>query len=99
MAALDDRFDDLIASLGGFHRSWLVYLGIELGLFARLREAGPAGLAPAELAAATGTREPAVEAWGWAVGTAVLWAGSYFFWRRLELAPTATLVSLRPQRA
>ena len=33
--ALDDRFDDLIASLGGFHRSWLVYLGIELGLFAR----------------------------------------------------------------
>src|SRR5436189_4563996 len=31
--ALDDRFDDLIASLGGFHRSWLVYLGLELGLF------------------------------------------------------------------
>ena len=28
---LDDRFDDLIASLGGFHRSWLVYLGIETG--------------------------------------------------------------------
>jgi hypothetical protein len=27
----EDRFDDLIASLGGFHRSWLVYLGIELG--------------------------------------------------------------------
>ena len=23
----DDRYDDLIASLGGFHRSWLVYLG------------------------------------------------------------------------
>jgi SAM-dependent methyltransferase len=64
--ALDDRFDDLIASLGGFHRSWLVYLGIELGLFARLREAGPAGLTPAELAAATGTRQPAIEAWGWA---------------------------------
>jgi SAM-dependent methyltransferase len=64
--ALDDRFDDLIASLGGFHRSWLVYLGIELGLFSRLREAGPSGLTPAELATATGTREPAVEAWGWA---------------------------------
>ena len=30
---LDERFDDLIASLGGFHRSWLIYLGIELGLF------------------------------------------------------------------
>jgi SAM-dependent methyltransferase len=64
--ALDDRFDDLIASLGGFHRSWLVYLGIELGLFARLREAGLAGLTPAELAEATGTREKAIEAWGWA---------------------------------
>jgi hypothetical protein len=22
-------------------------------------------------------------AWGWAAGTAVLWAASYFFWRRL----------------
>jgi SAM-dependent methyltransferase len=64
--ALDDRFDDLIASLGGFHRSWLVYLGIELGLFARLREAGPAGLTTAELAEASGTREKAIEAWGWA---------------------------------
>jgi len=64
--ALDDRFDDLIASLGGFHRSWLVYLGIELGLFARLREAGPAGLTPAELAEATGTQPHAIEAWGWA---------------------------------
>ena len=40
-----------------------------------------------------------VAAWGWAVGTAVLWAGSYFFWRRLEAAPIATVVSLRPQRA
>jgi hypothetical protein len=40
-----------------------------------------------------------VEAWGWAAGTAVLWAGSYFFWRRLESAPSASLISLRPQRA
>ena len=64
--ALDDRFDDLIASLGGFHRSWLVYLGIELGLFARLREAGLAGLTAAELAEATATQPHAVEAWGWA---------------------------------
>jgi SAM-dependent methyltransferase len=64
--ALDDRFDEMIASLGGFHRSWLVYLGIELGFFARLREAGAAGLTAAELATATGTREPAVQAWGWA---------------------------------
>jgi DoxX-like family len=28
------------------------------------------------------------EAWGWAAGTAVLWALSYFFWRRLQ-APAA----------
>ena len=27
------------------------------------------------------------EAWGWAVGTGVLWGLSYFFWRRLEAAP------------
>ncbi len=24
------------------------------------------------------------QAWGWAVGTGVLWGFSYFFWRRLE---------------
>ena len=65
--AIDERFDDLIASLGGFHRSWLVYLGLELGLFARLREAGSDGMTPAELAAATGTHPQAVEAWAWAV--------------------------------
>ena len=27
------------------------------------------------------------EAWGWAVGTGVLWGLSYFFWRRLQLTP------------
>lgn len=62
----DDRFDDLIASLGGFHRTWLIYLGIELGLFARIRAAGPGGLTPAELAATTATAPMAVEAWSWA---------------------------------
>lgn len=62
----EDRFDDLIASLGGFHRSWLVYLGIELGFFARIRDAGEGGITPAELAAATGTHETAVAAWSWA---------------------------------
>jgi SAM-dependent methyltransferase len=61
----DDRYDDLIASLGGFHRSWLVYLGIELGLFARVRAAGDAGLTTAELASATGTQPHAIEAWAW----------------------------------
>jgi hypothetical protein len=28
------------------------------------------------------------QAWGWAVGTGVLWALSYFFWRRLEASRT-----------
>ncbi len=63
---LDDRFDDLIASLGGFHRSWLVYIGIELGLFEHLRAAGPDGLAPADLATQAGCHERAIEAWAWA---------------------------------
>ena len=62
----EDRFDDLIASLGGFHRSWLIYLGIELGLFAQIRDAGQAGITPDELARATGTSRAAVGAWSWA---------------------------------
>src|SRR5919205_1030323 len=46
---LDDRFDDLLASLAGFHRSWLVALGLEGGLFRALRDAGEQGLTPAAL--------------------------------------------------
>jgi SAM-dependent methyltransferase len=64
--AHDDRFDDLVGTLAGFHRSWLIYLGIELGLFARVRDAGEGGITPDELAAATGTRPEAVGAWSWA---------------------------------
>ena len=63
---LDDRFDDLIASLGGFHRSWLIYLGIELGLFAHVRESRAAGLTTDELAARAGCHPAAIEAWAWA---------------------------------
>jgi len=63
---IDDRFDDLIASLGGFHRSWLVYLGIELGLFTRLRAAGSSGLTTHELATETDCRIEAIETWTWA---------------------------------
>ncbi|MEA2653859.1 MAG: hypothetical protein QOI37_1086 [Chloroflexota bacterium] len=63
---LDERFDDLISSLGGFHRSWLVYLGIELGFFARLRAAGGPGLTPHELADDAGCQLEAVEGWAWA---------------------------------
>jgi hypothetical protein len=29
------------------------------------------------------------EAWGWAAGTGVLWALSYFFWRRLQAMPAS----------
>jgi SAM-dependent methyltransferase len=63
---LDDRFDDLVTSLGGFYRAWLIYLGVELGLFAQLRAAGSRGLTPAELALATGTQHDPVEVWAWA---------------------------------
>src|SRR5688572_7037865 len=62
----DDRYDDLIASLGGFHRSWLIYLGIELGLFGRVRAARETGLTTSELATATATHPDAIEAWAWA---------------------------------
>jgi len=64
--APDDRFDDLIASLGGFHRSWLVYLGIELRLLALVRDAGATGLTTAELAAQAGCQPRAIDAWAWA---------------------------------
>jgi len=62
----DDRFDEFVESLGGFYRTWVVYLGLELGLFGRLSEAGPDGLATAELAARTGTLREAVDVWAWA---------------------------------
>jgi DoxX-like family len=31
-----------------------------------------------------------VQAWGWAVGSGVLWGLSYFFWRRLQSGPSRT---------
>jgi SAM-dependent methyltransferase len=63
--SLDDRFDDMIASLGGFYRAWFVHVGLELGLFARLRRAGSGGMTAAELAADTGTDPELVERWAW----------------------------------
>ncbi len=60
---LDDRFDDLVASLTGFYRAWIIQLGIELGLFARLREAGPNGLTRAELAFAASAAAEPISAW------------------------------------
>jgi SAM-dependent methyltransferase len=61
----DDRFDDLVASLGGFYRTWYVYAGLELGLFARLREAGPGGLATADLARRAGVDPALARSWAW----------------------------------
>ncbi len=60
---LDERFDDLVTSLVGFYRAWIVQLGIELGLFARLREAGSDGLAADALAAAAGAAPLPIAAW------------------------------------
>jgi SAM-dependent methyltransferase len=63
---LDDRFDELIDTLTGFHRTWIVYLGLELGLFAHLRAAGRDGLSASELADASGCAPGAIGAWFWA---------------------------------
>lgn len=58
-----DRFEELAASVGGFYRSWVIYLGLELGLFRRIRTAGPDGLTPDDLAAEAGCRPGPIHAW------------------------------------
>ncbi len=58
-----DRFELLAASVAGFYESWAIYLGLELGLFAAIGDAGPAGIAPDALATATGCRPEPVRAW------------------------------------
>jgi SAM-dependent methyltransferase len=63
---LDDRFDDLIAALGGFYRTWLVFLGVDLGFFRAIRGAGETGLGVEDLALRTSTHPRAVETWAWA---------------------------------
>jgi ubiquinone/menaquinone biosynthesis C-methylase UbiE len=68
----DDRFEDLAESLGGFYRSWAIYLGLELGLFSAIRVAGDGGISPAELASVAGCHPPAVEAWARAAHSAEL---------------------------
>jgi len=62
---VDDRFDDLVSSLGGFYRTWYAYVGLELGLFQRLRDAGAGGLTTDELATRTGTQPRLVRDWAW----------------------------------
>ena len=70
--------------------SWAKFLGVALLLApvpARLKEWAYAGfaitLASALIAHLSVGDGP--QAWGWAAGTGVLWALSYFFWRRQEL--------------
>jgi SAM-dependent methyltransferase len=58
-----DRFEELAAGVGGFYRSWVIYLGLELGLFAHIRGAGSAGLSAAELAGAAHCQPEPIEAW------------------------------------
>lgn len=63
---MDEQHDELIAALGGFYRTWIVYLGVELGLFHAIRAAGPTGITTADLATRTGTHPKAVATWAWA---------------------------------
>jgi SAM-dependent methyltransferase len=58
-----ERSDELATSLGGFYSSWIAYLGLELGLFERLKAADPAGLTAAELAAAAECVPAPIAAW------------------------------------
>jgi DoxX-like family len=73
--------------------AWAKFVGVVLLLApvaARLKEWAYAGFAItlgsaliAHLSVGDGP-----EAWGWAVGTGVLWALSYSFWRRVQAATT-----------
>jgi SAM-dependent methyltransferase len=58
-----DRFEELAESLGGFYRTWAIYLGLELGLFSAIRAAGEDGITPVDLASMAGCHPPAIEAW------------------------------------
>ena len=59
----NDRFEELAASVGGFYRSWVIYLGLELGLFARIGEHDSDGISAAELATAAACNPEPVADW------------------------------------
>jgi SAM-dependent methyltransferase len=61
--SLDERFDELATSLAGFHETWVVYVGLELGLLAAMRDAGRDGLTMAELADRVGCAHDMVSTW------------------------------------
>jgi hypothetical protein len=70
--------------------SWAKFLGVAALLVpmvpARLKEWAYAGFAITLVSAliAHFAVGDGVQAWGWAAGTGILWAASYFFWRRLQ---------------
>ncbi|HET7676379.1 MAG TPA: class I SAM-dependent methyltransferase [Candidatus Limnocylindrales bacterium] len=61
--SLDDRFDGLLDDLAGYYRTWLVYLGVELGLLHHLRAEGGAGLTADALAEKAGCGRAPVDGW------------------------------------
>jgi len=74
--------------------SWAKFLGVVLLLApvpARLKEWAYAGFAITLGSAliAHFALGDEVKAWGWAAGTGLLWALSYFYWRRLQAAPAS----------
>ena len=74
--------------------SWAKFIGIVLLLApvpARLKEWAYAGFAITLCSAliAHFSVGDGPQAWGWAAGTALLWALSYFFWRQLQTAPVS----------
>lgn len=60
---IDARFDQLLETLAGFHRTWIIHLGLELGLLERIRAAGEQGIPPDDLADAAGCTRDATRAW------------------------------------
>jgi len=74
--------------------SWAKFLGVVLLLAPvppRLKEWAYAGFAITLGSAliAHFALGDEVKAWGWAAGTGLLWALSYFYWRRLQAAPAS----------
>ena len=73
--------------------AWAKLLGVALLLApvpVRLKEWAYAGFAIdiASALIAHFAKGDGPAAWSWAAGTGVLWALSYFFWRRLQATPT-----------
>ncbi len=93
----DDRFDDLAQSLGGFYRSWVIYLGLQLGLFERIRSAGAQGISPADLASAVSCAAEPVDAWVRAAHAGELIEHDGSMVRMDEAAASVLLDETRPE--